>query len=391
LTNGEFKPRNNLLGDAFPAPAPVGPYTNDLFSIFNGANPNGTWSLYVVDDLNLFSGSIASGWGLTLLVNGVVPPAADLSLTGGVNPTSAVISNNFTYTFAVTNHGPSAASAVTLSNALPVGGQLVSAIVSQGTVNTNTPGVVLASIGSLAKDATATLTLVVHATQTGVVTSQAAVSSSVADPNAGNSAVSLEATVSAPAADLAVALFDAPDPVYLGGQLVYSIFVTNLGPSTATAVSVTNTLPGGVTFVGATPAGFTQSGGIITFTNLGNLGSSATLMATVTVLPTVIDTLTYEAAASSTLFDPLKGNNVASIKTVVTAPGLTYSASAGSLTLKWPADAAGYSLEQTTNLVPPAIWVSISNPPPQLIGGEYIYTVGTTNGGGYFRLKRSQP
>ena len=52
--------------DNFPAPGPGSmPYVADL-SVFNGTNPNGTWSLYVVDDENLDTGSITLGWSITV-------------------------------------------------------------------------------------------------------------------------------------------------------------------------------------------------------------------------------------------------------------------------------------------------------------------------------------
>lgn len=71
--SGTFKPTNFGSGDLFPAPAPAAPYlsaasagTATFASVFNGINPNGTWSLYAVDDLGVDSGNIAGGWTLAI-------------------------------------------------------------------------------------------------------------------------------------------------------------------------------------------------------------------------------------------------------------------------------------------------------------------------------------
>jgi len=45
-----------------------------------------------------------------------------------------------------------------------------------------------------------------------------------------------------------------------GSNLVYTISVTNFGPSSAGSVVVTDTLPAGVTFVSATGGGVNNSG-----------------------------------------------------------------------------------------------------------------------------------
>ena len=65
LTTGTFRPGDLGTADSFPSPAPAGPYGAGLFA-FRGANPNGTWSLYVLDDEAADSGKIARGWILTL-------------------------------------------------------------------------------------------------------------------------------------------------------------------------------------------------------------------------------------------------------------------------------------------------------------------------------------
>jgi subtilisin-like proprotein convertase family protein len=73
LVSGRFRARDYSSGDVFPAPAPAGPYKNaapvggdNLFSAFRGFSPNGTWSLYIVDDSAQDAGTISGGWSLIL-------------------------------------------------------------------------------------------------------------------------------------------------------------------------------------------------------------------------------------------------------------------------------------------------------------------------------------
>lgn len=64
VISGTFRPTNVGTGDTFAAPAPAAPYGAALAD-FNGTNPNGTWSLFVVDDASGDVGTIAGGWSLS--------------------------------------------------------------------------------------------------------------------------------------------------------------------------------------------------------------------------------------------------------------------------------------------------------------------------------------
>ncbi|HEY5753997.1 MAG TPA: hypothetical protein VIT21_12665, partial [Chthoniobacterales bacterium] len=74
LSGGTFKPTNNGA-DNFPSPAPSGPYGNPgpagtatFASIFNNTNPNGSWSLYILDDTWDGNGQTMTipSWNLTI-------------------------------------------------------------------------------------------------------------------------------------------------------------------------------------------------------------------------------------------------------------------------------------------------------------------------------------
>ena len=72
--SGAYRPTADASPDIFPAPAPAGPYnappSSTFASVFNGTSPNGTWSLYVVDDAQNNPGSINAGWSLTITTDG---------------------------------------------------------------------------------------------------------------------------------------------------------------------------------------------------------------------------------------------------------------------------------------------------------------------------------
>jgi subtilisin-like proprotein convertase family protein len=74
IVAGSYDPTNYLTGDTFPAPAPGGPYGTTM-SVFDGTNPNGNWSLYVVDDLGGDMGDIGGGWCVDIQTGPSVTPS----------------------------------------------------------------------------------------------------------------------------------------------------------------------------------------------------------------------------------------------------------------------------------------------------------------------------
>ena len=91
-----FKPTsvNQFTNENFPAPAPVsftfaapaGPGT--IMSTFGTGNPNGTWSLYIVDQASGDSGRLNGGWDLVLTTSG--PTAVSLASFAGTSTRSGV-------------------------------------------------------------------------------------------------------------------------------------------------------------------------------------------------------------------------------------------------------------------------------------------------------------
>jgi subtilisin-like proprotein convertase family protein len=68
ITSGTYKPSDYNGSLAFYSPAPAGPYVTNLTAL-NGTNPNGTWSLWVQDDLSPDSGVISGDWLISFVTS----------------------------------------------------------------------------------------------------------------------------------------------------------------------------------------------------------------------------------------------------------------------------------------------------------------------------------
>ena len=164
ITSGSYRPTDYEPGDIFPPPAPAGPYGTNL-TIFNGTNPNGPWSLYVVDDAAKDHGSL-DGWSLEIAVR---DPIADVAITQVDLPPAVAIGSNIVFSITVSNKGPARATQLQLLSQLPVEFEFHSVTASQGSCS-NVNGAVLCNFGNLASGSNAVVSISIVPTNLGTVT-----------------------------------------------------------------------------------------------------------------------------------------------------------------------------------------------------------------------------
>ena len=123
--------------------------------------------------------------------------AADLALSSSVSPAVVNPSSNVTFTLSVTNLGPNPAGSVVVTNALPAGFALATASVSQGTW-ISAGNNLTASLGTMASQGNATITIQATAVAPGTWTNNASVSSSASDSNTTNNTTTAVASINSP-------------------------------------------------------------------------------------------------------------------------------------------------------------------------------------------------
>jgi uncharacterized repeat protein (TIGR01451 family) len=240
-----------------------------------------------------------------------VTAVADVSITKGDAPDPVNASTTLTYTLDVSNAGPSSASTVSVVDTLPAGVAFVSASGTGWTCG-HVSGTVTCTRPTLAVTAAPAITITATApAEGGSITNNASVTAAEFDPTAANNAASTSTTVT-PVADLSITKSDSPDPANVSSPLAYTIQITNLGPSTANNLTVTDNLPAGVGFVAAAGSGWTcgEAAGAVTCTRpalAAGVAPAITINVTTPASPGVISNTGTVSAASPN--DPAPGNN----------------------------------------------------------------------------------
>lgn len=327
ITTGAYIPYDYPpLNDSFPSPAPTGPHTADL-AVFRGTDPNGTWSLFVVDDsfdngLSDVPGFIADGWTLNFVT---ADPLADLGVTSVTAPATASIGETTTYSVTATNNGPTGSSA-TCRSSLPSSLVFVSATSSQGAC-THDANIVTCDLGNIAPGGSAQINVSVAAVIGGNVSTTFSISGSQLDVNPSNDSTIVTHFVR-PIADLSLATFPPPAPVLLNQRVSSTTLITNRGPNTATGVWLTNALPANAIFDSFTASqGSCSAVGQTVLCDLGSVpaGSSSTVVIRFIPGSTDLNSNSFRVVAVEADSDP--GNNLAgSVFSVVPATDLSLTA-----------------------------------------------------------------
>jgi uncharacterized repeat protein (TIGR01451 family) len=230
------------------------------------------------------------------------------------------VGQTLTYTLNVSNHGPSDATGVMLSDVLPDGVSLVSAQPSQGSCGGATT--VSCSLGALAAGGNAAVLIQVIPNTAGSLTDTASVTSGVHDPDTANNdaSVTVDAINIPGEADLVLTLAADPDPVEVGQALTYYLDVANDGPSDAIGVTLSDVLPAGVSLVSAQPGQGSCGGTTAISCSLGTVTAGGDVLVEIQVIPSTPGSLTDTASVSSGVHDPDTSNNDAAVTVTVTGP-----------------------------------------------------------------------
>ena len=132
-------------------------------------------------------------------------------------------------------------------------------------------------------------------------------------------------------ADLSIVHASAsPEPVGIGLNLTYAIDALNEGPQDASGVMLSDSLPGGTSFVSATPSQGSCSHANRTVTcNLGSLASAFDATVSLVVTPTATGTITNSVSVSGAQQDLAPANNSNTQNTTV-VPVFTLTAAVAS-------------------------------------------------------------
>ena len=256
--------------------------------------------------------------------------SADLAIDKTGATTNPDQGTTTSYMLTVSNNGPNAASGVVVNDSLP--SQFTATAAGGDGFGCTLPGgpggTVVCTLASLAPTngvpVQITITGTVAAGTAGQAISDAAtVSSNTGDPDQTNNTATFNQVVG-PIADVAVSKqalesdgkTPVTTPLAVGGTFIYALTATNNGPDAANAVTVTDPLPSGLSFISATASqGSCGASGQTVTCMLGTLPAGTTISINLDVIVGMAASNTAPtntATVSSTTVDPDPTDNSAS-------------------------------------------------------------------------------
>lgn len=295
--------------------------------------PSGT-SAYPLYDRRLhLVNNLALDGGMFGIVQATAQ-GADLSVTKTHGAGGVIAGGNVTYTIVVSNPGPEAAVAATVTDTLPAtltGASWTCAATAGSTCATQNGIDSIATTVDLIAGGSATFTVnaAVPAGTDGVQLVNTVNVAASNDPVAANNSATDTTTILAPSTNLAITKTDGVTTVTQGGNVTYTIVASNAGPAAVTAAPVTDTMPAALSAmswscsasVGGACGAASGTGSIATTVDLA-VGATATFTVNGTVSATATGSLanTASIAVPAGMTDTVLTNNSATDTDTIQLP-----------------------------------------------------------------------
>ena len=230
----------------------------------------------------------------SVTISSDVTPLVDLTVAKTVTPNPVKVGEPLVYVVTARNNGPSQASNVKITDVLPANtAMLGTATATNGGTCTApadgaTSGTIECTWPTIPRNTQYTATFRLRPLKAALGTTihnVVNVTNDVPETDLSNNSNFADATVTAADLDILVHKTDSVDPVSLGGVTEYTITTTNVGPSIATNLVVTDTFPA----AGSTPTARFSYQGDLTISIAGTSVPTADVTNYCTTVPAIGD------------------------------------------------------------------------------------------------------
>ena len=236
---------------------------------------------------------------------------ADISVIKTANKNTVIAGELLTYNIVLSNDGPSDAQNVILTDTVP--NQILNQEFSINGGSTWNPWISNYTIGTLQSDSSLTIQIrgIVSSASMGTLANTAIISSATFDPNLSNNTSTVNTFVDTKA-DISILKVSNPSALNAGENLIYTINISNAGPSDSQNITLTDTIPNEILNPEYSVDGGTTWNSWVNPYSVGSIanGFSKIIELRGTVNPSVnLESITNTAIINSTTFDPNINNN----------------------------------------------------------------------------------